>query len=83
MTAEQIQLLRDLVAWPSELADQSATAEAIRAAIALAEQTCETCGAMSRIEDNISYCNQHEAPCVMFGYRCGAWWKKDYEGPRP
>jgi hypothetical protein len=82
MTAEQIQLLRDLVAWPSELADQSATAEAIRAAIALAEQTCKTCA--HRTDRHPDYpdmespsCLTLDWPCALMDNRCGAWTAKE------
>ena len=75
MTAEQIQLLRDLVAWPSELADQSATAEAIRAAIALAEQTCETCAHQKPgMKD---WCQKVAVLCATVGHRCGRWEPKE------
>jgi len=84
MTDEQIADLRGMVkVWWRHTREE---VEALEAAIALAEQTCETCAYYYERDCRkavIPWCYRDDCACERYGNRCGNWKKKDYEGPRP
>ena len=82
MTAEQIAELRGMVeGWWRHTREE---VEALEAAIALAEQTCETCEHQYRRQRAWRgrppidmYCQKLSVWCEGAGNRCGAWRAKE------
>lgn len=80
MTAEQIAELGVMVkSWWRHTREEVA---ALDAAIALAEQTCETCAMQTDHHPDLPDLDSPSClvlgwPCAMMGNRCGAWKAKE------